>query len=131
MAVNVKNMLEVVGVGRVVVAGSFAPNGGSAISAASNRGAGFSVARAAAGQYTVTFNERFPECEAATATVQLNSAAAGAVALLGPIDLTARTMLITVFTESAGTLAVSDIAANANNRINFIVIFKRSTAPKA
>src|SRR3990172_8848091 len=41
----------------VVVKGSFAPNGGSAIDATKNKGRGFSVARTGAGLFLITFEQ--------------------------------------------------------------------------
>lgn len=45
--------------GEVRVSGSFRPNGASAVSAANNKGNGWSVARTSEGLYTVTFADKY------------------------------------------------------------------------
>jgi hypothetical protein len=54
------NDLKSDGYGPLMVAGSFAPNGSSAVSAASNKGIGWSVARTGAGTFRVTFSDDVP-----------------------------------------------------------------------
>lgn len=46
---------------QLIVAGTFRPNGSSAIAAANNKGFGWSVARTGTGVYTVTLDERLPD----------------------------------------------------------------------
>jgi hypothetical protein len=111
-------------VGVVAVQGSFAPNGGSAVSAASNKGKGWSVAHTSTGLFTITLEDVYPAMLSATATLQLATAADQFVQI-GAIDLSAKTVQIRVWDVSAA--AVADVAADANNRINFRLIFRNSS----
>lgn len=111
-----------------IYAGSFAPNGSSAVSASSRKGLGFSVARTSQGLFTLTLDDTFPSATylvSMSASLQL---AAGSLAQrrceIGSISTTAKTYQIRVVDNSA---AVQDVAANANNRINFIIKFRNST----
>jgi hypothetical protein len=54
----------------VVVPGSFAPNGSSAIVAANNVGKGWSVARSGVGTYTVTFEDAYPALQSFACSLQ-------------------------------------------------------------
>lgn len=107
----------------VRIEGSFAPNGSSAVSASSRAGLGFTVARSGVGEFLVTFTDKFASYLFADAHLQM-AAATDSVAQVGDIDLSAKTMEI--HTLTAGSAA--DIAANANNRINFVVVFRNSAA---
>lgn len=106
---------------QVQVAGSFAPNGSSAVDATSNKGKGWTVARTGTGVFTLTLAEKWAEMFSAIATVQLNAAADTAIQV-GAYDATNRTLILRSIT--AGSAA--DIAANANNRINFSLQMTRS-----
>jgi len=107
----------------VIVAGSFAPNGSGAVSAASNEGAGWSVARTSAGLFTITFHEAYPDMISGVACLQLASAD-DKYCQVGVYTQASKTLTIRVFDASGG--AVDDVSANANNRINFICIFRRT-----
>lgn len=115
------------GKGYVAISGSFAPNGSSALVATSTYGAGFSVAYTSTGLYTITFEDTYKTLVSATATVQL---ASGDDKFLqfGAYNATAKTLTIRCWDISDA--AVADIAANANNRINFHVVFKNVAAFK-
>lgn len=110
--------------GVVVVPGSFAPNGSSAVASSSVRGYGFSVARTNAGIFTITFQDSFNAILSVDASLQLASADDKYV-IVGEQDLSAKTIILYVWDVSGG--AVADVSANANNRINFVVYFKNST----
>ena len=103
----------------VLVSGSFAPAGTGAPTAA--LGDGYTVARTSTGLFTLTLDRVWPSLLSATATVQL-ATAADTVAQVGVVALTSKTVQIRTLT--AGALA--DVAANANNRVNFALKFKRS-----
>jgi hypothetical protein len=111
-------------VGVVMVQGSFAPNGSSAVAAASNKGKGWSVARTSAGLFTITLQDIYPALLSATASLQL-ATADDKYCQIGSIDLSAKTVQIRVWDVSDA--AVSDVAADANNRINFCLIFRNSS----
>lgn len=100
----------------VVMAGSFAPNGSSAVSAASNKGFGWSVARDDVGKFTITLQDRYSAL--LSAQIKLQQATAGdQLVYVGEVDLSAKTIKIYVVDISDNGFV--DIAANANNRINF------------
>lgn len=103
-----------------IIAGSFAPAGAGAVTAVN--GSGFTVARTAQGTFTVTLDEAARDLVAATATAQ-TSAADNYWAQVGDTDVsTAKTLVIRLIDET-GT--AQDLAANANNRVNFIIIVSR------
>jgi hypothetical protein len=111
--------VKTIGRNRVKVQGSFAPAGAGAPTAI--RGAGIaSVVRSAQGRYTVTLRDVWNQCDACIATIQLAAAAARYVQI-GTISLAARTVVIRVV-DAAG--AEQDIAADANNRINFELVMR-------
>jgi len=109
--------------GLVVIAGSFAPNGSSAISAASNEGLGWSVARTNTGLYTITFSDKYAALVSFDLTLQMNTPAAQ-VLCAGAFSQSGKTITITNFTSGSA----ADIAANANNRIHFTACFRNSDA---
>lgn len=103
-----------------VVVGSFAPAGTGAVT--NTKGAGFTVARTGVGAYLVTLTDRYFDLVAGGATAQL-ATPAGRAALVGTYDATAGTVVISVVDEAG---APADIAANANNRVNFVLWFRNS-----
>ena len=107
--------------GYVTVAGSFAPNGVSAVAAGSNEGVGFSVARTSTGLFTITFDRIYPELVGAMATLQLHTAADKFVQV-GDYVKASKTIQIRVWDVS--DTAVADVAVSAYNRINFCFTFK-------
>lgn len=118
--------LQSLGKGVKVIHGSFAPNGASAVSAASNKGIGFSVVRTSAGVFTVTLQDSFVGLLSASLVLQL-SAPDDKFVQFGAIDVvTAKTLVINVWDVSAAS--VTDIAANAANRIDFVLYLSNSTA---
>lgn len=116
--------IQTLGKNRVVLAGSFAPNGSNPISSASVLGRGFSVAYTSTGLYTITLDDVWAQCDAAIATLQLATADDKFVTV-GAIDLSARTVQIAAWDISGG--AKADITADANNRINFVLVLRNST----
>jgi uncharacterized protein with beta-barrel porin domain len=102
---------------------SFAPAGGGAPTAI--QGAGIaSVARTAAGTFLVTFKDKFMQLVSATGTIQLNAAGDSDVQI-GAVDLSAKTAVVRTMTAGAA----ADIAANANNRVNLLFVFRNSSIP--
>lgn len=119
------DFIQVLGKGVKVINGSFAPNGSSAVSAASIKGKGFSVARTSAGLFTITLQDAYQGLLAAECSLQLN-AADDKFVQFGAIDVVnAKTVQIRVWDISGA--AVSDISANANNRIHFVLHLSNST----
>lgn len=109
-------------IGLSLISGSFAPAGVGAPTALKGRGIS-SVVRTGVGTYLVTFDEPYFDLVSAQATLQLNAAADSDVQF-GAYDPVAKTLVVRI--QTAG--AVADIAANANNRVNFNLVFKNSGA---
>lgn len=109
----------------VVIAGSFAPNGSSAVSASSREGCGFTVARTSAGLFTITLADKFTALISATATTQL-ATAADMTAQVGDVDLSAKTIQVRTLVGATET----DIAADAGNRVNFVLVLNSSNASR-
>lgn len=100
----------------VRVAGSFAPNGSSALVATSTYGRGFTVARTSQGLFTVTLAEKYVRLRSGGLTIQKVAAGIGFVQL-GAVDVSsAKTIQIRIVDELG---AVQDLAADANNRVHF------------
>jgi hypothetical protein len=109
--------------GVVYVQGSFAPDTANAPTTV--RGSGFSVARTSTGLFTITLQDKYVSLLSAQVSLQL-ATGDDKMLQLGAIDvISARTIQIRVWDISGG--AVADIAANANNRINFLLLLKNST----
>lgn len=112
-------------IGTVMVGGSFAPNGASAIDNTLNQGSGWSVARTGTGQYTITLQDSYVNVYAANASLQL-SAPDDKSMQWGAIDVVnAKTLVLTVWDNSAA--APADVAANASNRVHFMIHMKNTT----
>jgi hypothetical protein len=110
--------------GVVTLGISWAPNGSSAVDQTTIKGRGVtSVTRDSAGVFTVALQDVYPTLLAAVATAQL-ATAADIVAQVGTSTLTANGKAIVV-TLLAGAVA-TDVAANANNRVNLLLILKNS-----
>lgn len=113
--------VKTLGRNKVVIQGSFAPD--TANPPTSVKGSGIaSVVRSAAGRFLVTFQDSYPDLESVVVTTQL-AAAADMTAQAGTYDATAKTLIIRTLVGAVET----DIAANANNRVNFVCTFRNST----
>ena len=102
-----------------MVAGSFAPD--TANAPTDLRGSDFTVVRTSQGLFTVTFSDLHGELVSAVATMQLASAD-DRTAQIGSYVAASKTLEIRLG-DGAGAGAVQDVAANANNRVNFICVF--------
>lgn len=107
----------------VIIAGSFAPNGGSAIDPLSRTGPGWSVARSNTGLYTVTLTDKYNALLSAQATLQL-AVADDKFANIIAVNLAAKTIQIGVWDVSGA--ALTDVAANAGNRVNFVFMLSNT-----
>ena len=123
MASRMFKQIQTLGHGIVVIAGSFAPNGTGAVAATSNKGMGWTVARTSTGLFTITFADEYVDMHSATATLQLATGSDKYIQI-GTYTAASKTLEIRVWDESDA--AVVDVAADANNRVNFIVFFKNS-----
>ncbi len=114
--------VQALGKGRVIVHGSFLPNGSSAI-AVDPLWNGFTVAWTSTGLFTITLTDRYVALVSAHADFQMN-AATDVKPQWGAIDVvTAGTLQL----RSIAVAAVTDIAANANNRVFFTLILRNTT----
>lgn len=123
------NPLAALGREYKVIAGSFLPNGSSAISA-SYTGVGFSVARTDVGLYTVTLQDAYQGMVAAVLQKALATPTGVGRLELGAVDVvTAKTIVIAHFADdgTSGVPAAADIAANAANRVHFLFILANSS----
>lgn len=105
----------------VLVAGSFAPDSANPPTSTTLRGNGWTAARTSTGVWTITFAESYPELVAGLATIQ-RSSDADTVAELGVYTAASRTITV----KSLAAATATDIAANANNRVNFLFVFRAS-----
>lgn len=123
---SVLHLVEALGTGYTVIAGSFSPNGSSAVSSASVKGAGFTVARTSAGLFTVTFRDNFPALVAYGAHLGL-ATGDDKFAQVGLIDVVgasaAKTMKIRVWDISGA--AETDVSAATGNVISFWLVVKK------
>lgn len=124
MAAHNQYQLKALLGGYVVVPGSFAPNAGSAIVATSNKGKGWTVARTSAGLFTITFDAKYVDLIYFDAGLQL---AVGDDKYCQPGTYTAASKTMTVRVWDISGAAETDVAANANNRINFLAVFDNSS----
>lgn len=111
-----------------LIVGAFRPNADSGIVAGSQKGHGWSVARADVGLYTITFNQTLKRLIPLSVTVR-EAAGAGTVVQFGDYSATAGTLQIRVFQISAGALAATDLAADADNEIGFLVMSDETNSP--
>ena len=113
--------------GLIEVGGSFAPNGASAIDQTQNKGntTGWSVAYTSAGTYTITFTDKWTAAPIAiVGSLQLAAADdkfLQAGTFTAATNTTAATLVLRVWDVSGA--AATDVAANANNRVNFRCTF--------
>lgn len=118
---------ECLGQGRVGISGSFAPNGSSALAAASMYGTtGWTVAYTSTGLYTITLDDKWLYLLSAWHSLQLHT---GSDKYLqwGDIDVaSAKTLQLRCW--DASDAAVADVAADSNNRIHFGLVLKRTTS---
>ena len=112
-----------------IIAGTFKPNGSSAIDNTANAGTGFTVERTGTGQYTVTLDESYPGLISAQATAALNAAADTYMQITGAHDVTTnKTIVFTALvTSGTGASTATDIAAHAHNHVHFC-LFLRNTS---
>ena len=113
------------GPSRVSVAGSWRPDGSTGIVSGSVKGKGFTVARADVGLYTITFSEVGVALESVVFGVRAADATP-TIVQGGDLDMTAKTLQVRVLQESAGTLAVADMAADADAEVSFHAVFKNT-----
>lgn len=117
--------------GLVFVTGSYGTNGGSALDAATNRGSGWSVLRTGVGVHEITFNEKYAELVSFVPGAQFAAAADTLVqagAYTAPTSTAKGKIVVRTYDPNtgAGTGAAVDVAADANNRVNFVACFRNT-----
>lgn len=113
---------------RVIVHGSFGPDGTNPIGTV--KGEGFSAARTGVGIVEVTFDEIYGELESFTCTMQRSALADSCVQVgphTAPVSPTKGKIQILHQVPSTGAAAEWP-AANANNRVNFTAVLKLGSA---
>lgn len=106
----------------VVVAGSFAPAGTGAVT--DQRGVGFSVAYTSTGLFTITLEGKYNQLNCAMATIQMASAT-DLVPQFGAYTAPTATAAGTITLRTNAAATPTDIAANAANRVNFMLVFRK------
>lgn len=116
------DFVKALGKGRTIVCGSFLPNGaGSPV--ADPAWLGFTVTWVSTGLWTITLTDSYAAIVSAHATIAMN-AATDVVPQWGAIDVvTNKTLAL----RSLAVAAVTDIAANANNRVHFTLILRNTS----
>ena len=105
-----------------IIAGSFLPNGSSAVASATTTGQGYSVVRTNTGLFTITLTDKYNSLISGQVSLALN-AVAQTVVQFGAIDVSsAKTITINAVTSGSA----ADIASNANNRIHFLLILSNT-----
>lgn len=120
---TVRKRVDTLGGPVTLITGSFATNSTSDPAAASHVGSYatemWTVAHSGTGYYTITFKPTMYQVVASTAHLQLNTPD-GSIATIKSASISAGVLTVVVYTLSESGSA-ADIAANANNRVNFLV----------
>jgi hypothetical protein len=111
----------------VPIMGSFAPDTADPVTSA--KGKGYTVAYTSPGTYTVTFTHGWNDLISATATLQLASAddKFAQIGTYTAATASASATLVIRVLDASGA-AVAEVAANANNRVNFTCWFRNKAA---
>lgn len=123
MASRTNYSLQCLAVQGTLLAGSFAPNGASAVDAASVLGRGVtSVTRTGAGKFTVQCADTWRKIWSDVASVRVSADATDIYAQTGDFSnvgsATAMSFVVKLKTGATNT----DLTANANNRVSFMVL---------
>lgn len=109
-----------------VIAGTFFPNGTSAVDNASNIGSGWTVARTNVGDFTITLADAYQQL--LHADFQVHLAADADTDIVGKAhDVSASSKTVTLTVNTAGSPA--DIAADPDNKISFMLLLSRTSSP--
>jgi hypothetical protein len=116
------DLMRLPGNGIEVIAGSFAPDTANPPTAV--RGRGFTVAYTSTGLWTVTLENKYNGLIAGMLTLGL-AAAADQKLQFGTVTISSAAAA-TFQIRCVAVAALSQIAADANNRINFMLILKKN-----
>jgi hypothetical protein len=108
-----------------IIAGTFKPNGTSAIDNTVNAGAGWTVARTAVGKFVITLDDKYPGLLSGQVSLQHNGAGDKKVHW-GAIDIAAKTLEI----FSIATASAADLAAHAQNHVHFVLFLRNTSQTK-
>ena len=125
MSTNIFFDAQALNPGVKIVAGTFKPNGTSAIDNTVNKGAGWTVARTAVGKFIVTLDSVYPGLLSAQVSLQHNGAGDKKVHW-GAIDIAAKTLDIFCIT----TASAADLAAHAQNHVHFVLFLRNTSQTK-
>jgi|TARA_R110000772_G_scaffold56813_1_gene129123 hypothetical protein len=125
MSTNIFFDAQALNPGVKIVAGTFKPNGTSAIDNTVNKGAGWTVARTAVGKFIVTLDSVYPGLLSAQVSLQHNGAGDKKVHW-GAIDIAAKTLEIFSIT----TASAADLAAHAQNHVHFVLFLRNTSQTK-
>lgn len=95
--------LTVQGLNRVMVHGSFRPNGATGIVSGSTKGKGYSVARSGTGLYTITFDDKYPALVSAVGHARAADATP-TVVQFGDYSAANKTLQLRLLQASTGAL---------------------------
>lgn len=113
--------IQTYGKKRVIMHGSFNPNGTSAPTV--KDGKGFTVARSSVGLYVLTFARTFNELTSSLCGVRVADATP-TIVQMGDYNAANSTLQIRTLQETGGTLALADLATDADNCVSFACIFR-------
>lgn len=110
------------------VVGRFKPNGSSAITNTQKStvfGRGWSVAYTSTGKYTITIKGTYGYYLHADFTLMSSTIVGGGVFRVNSVTTSGQNTIVVVdhFAETAGTMALADIAAAAGNFVSFEILF--------
>jgi len=116
---------QLLGKKRVAIAGSFRPNGSSAVDNTLNTGIGFSVVRDDVGDFTITLEDSYFGIDSAQCSLGL-AAPGDSKVNFGDIDVvTARTLILNVITGAVS----ADLASDPDTRVHFLLVLKNTNIP--
>jgi len=107
---------------RVVLTGSFRPNGSSHPSATHHKGKWFTVTRTGTGTYAVVLNDTVVDVEAVFVHLRL-ATAADKEAQAGTYTTATRTLVISIWDKGDGSVS-GDVASDADNVISMEIVVR-------
>ncbi len=114
----------------ILVAGSFQPNGSSAISTTTVNGHGFTPTRTGTGAYLVTLEDVFIDFVALMCQLSATAIANNKVRI-GDIDIATKTFVINAYQEDGDTtVSAVDIANDADTWVHFMAFLKNTSIPR-
>lgn len=119
------NTIQAEGNDEVIVAGSFAP-AATGVPTAVFGSYAYTVAWTSTGKFTITFTERYAEFLSGVAMIGMN-AIADLIPQWGAFTPASGAVKATLVLNILAAAVATDIAANANNRVHFTCIFRKTS----